>query len=77
MTCERAESGEKVRAVPGFRLYSFSGIAVQNALSLRQTLQGMKDPKIELNKYQRTIEFLMLSFIVVTLLAIFLKVLIL
>jgi hypothetical protein len=37
----------------------------------------MKDPKIELNKYQRTIEFLMLSFIIVTLLAIFLKVLIL
>ena len=37
----------------------------------------MKEPKITLNRYQRFIEGLMTAFIVVTLLAIFLKVLVL
>lgn len=37
----------------------------------------MKEPKITLTRYQRFIENLMTAFIVVTLLAIFLKVLVL
>lgn len=36
----------------------------------------MKEPKIELSRYQRSIELLMHAFIVLTLVAIFLKVLI-
>jgi len=36
----------------------------------------MKEPKIELSRYQRSIETMMHAFIVITLIAIFLKVLI-
>ncbi len=36
----------------------------------------MKEPKIELTRYQRIIETMMHAFIIITLLAIFLKVLV-